>query len=54
MRIPGIQLIILAYKLLTIEEAEEFLYSYNNAKKCPVNREGRIEGVIEQFESNLQ
>lgn len=54
MSIPGIQIIILGIKVLSKKEAEEFLYSYNNARKCPVNREGRIEGVIEQCEEGLQ
>lgn len=54
MSIPGIQVCVLGIKILTKKEAEEFIFLYNNARKCPVNREGRIEGVIEQCEEGLQ
>lgn len=49
--VPGIQIHILAKRELTKKENSEILYDYKTALLCPVNKEGRIENVIEQCES---
>lgn len=53
MRMPGIRIIVFTSRVLTERQAQEFKYSYNNAKRCPVNKEGRIEGVFDEYEKEL-
>ena len=53
-QVPGIQIHVLAMRELSKKEYNEVIFDYKNALICPVNKEGRVEGVIEQCESGLK
>ena len=53
MRAPGIRIIVFSCRVLSLQQAKEFKFLLRSARKCPVNREGRIEGVFEQYESEM-
>ena len=54
MKIPGIKMMAFGYRCLNQAQVKDFLSKYKNSKKSPVNREGRIEGVFEEYEEGLK
>ncbi|CAG9325165.1 unnamed protein product [Blepharisma stoltei] len=50
----GKRLIFMGYKVLTEKEIKYFSFAYKNAKRSPVNSEGRIESIFESLEQKLK
>ncbi|CAG9325164.1 unnamed protein product [Blepharisma stoltei] len=45
--------IFMGYKKLAKDEMDSFNFAYNNAKLSPINRDGRIEHILEELEQGI-
>ncbi|CAG9325761.1 unnamed protein product [Blepharisma stoltei] len=50
----GKRLIFMGYKVLSDKDYKHFHFGYKNAKRSPVNSEGRIESIFEALEQKLK
>ena len=53
-QLAGVRHLILGFKKISEQECEEFQIAFNRAKLSPLNKEGRIESLLHEYDSNLK
>ena len=50
---PGIRILAFGTLNLSLKQVEKFLHNYSSARKTPINKEGRIQALFEEFDTKV-